>query len=78
MVARRVLPAEENPQRTRPRKASIHRTVTIDPFAYLRDALPGLFALGDEPTAEHLLDWLPDRWRLNRTRDHPTTTALAG
>jgi transposase len=41
----------------------------IDPFAYLRDALPGLFALGENPTAEQLLDWLPDRWRLNRARD---------
>ena len=26
----------------------------IDPFAYLKEALPGLFALGDEPTAEPL------------------------
>ena len=50
----------------------------IDPFTFLRDALPGLFALGDEPTAEQLVDGLPDRWQLNRTRDHPTTTALAG
>lgn len=43
----------------------------IDPWAYLRDALPGVFALGDEPTAEQLRDWLPDRWLLNRTRDRP-------
>jgi transposase len=50
----------------------------IDPFAYLRDALPGLFALGEKPTAEQLLDWLPDRWRLNRTRDAPVRTAPAG
>ena len=41
----------------------------IDPFAYLRDALPGLFAAGEKPTTEQLLDWLPDRWLLNRTRD---------
>ena len=27
----------------------------IDPFAYLREALPGLFALGEKPTAEQLL-----------------------
>jgi transposase len=26
----------------------------IDPFAYLREALPRLFALGDQPTAEQL------------------------
>jgi transposase len=43
----------------------------IDPFAYLREALPGLYALGDEPTAEQLLDWLPDRWLLKRTRASP-------
>jgi len=34
----------------------------IDPFAYLREALPGLFALGEKPTAEELRAWLPDRW----------------
>ncbi len=50
----------------------------IDPFGYLRAALPGLFALGDKPTAEHLSDWLPDRWLLNRTRDHPVPAAAAG
>lgn len=33
----------------------------INPFTYLRDALLGLFALGETPTAEQLLDWLPDR-----------------
>ena len=43
----------------------------IDPFAYLREALPGLFALGDEPTAEQLTDWLPDRWLLARSREAP-------
>jgi transposase len=50
----------------------------IDPFAYLREALPGLFALGDEPTPEDLSNWLPDRWLLNRTRDHPIPAAVAG
>jgi hypothetical protein len=49
--------------------------LSIDPFAYLRDALPGLFSLGDKPTAEQLLDWLPDRWLLRRTRESP---AVAG
>jgi transposase len=43
----------------------------IDPFAYLREALPGLFALGDQPTAEQLAAWLPDRWLLQRTRASP-------
>jgi transposase len=49
----------------------------IDPFAYLRDTLPGLFALGEKP-AEQLLDWLPDRWLLNRTRNQPIPDATAG
>jgi len=50
----------------------------IDPFAYLRDAMQGLFALGEKPTAEQLLDWLPDRWLLNRTRDKPIRDVTAG
>jgi hypothetical protein len=50
----------------------------IDPFAYLRDALPGLFALGEAPKAEQLLDWLPDRWLLIRTRDNPIRDLTAG
>jgi hypothetical protein len=49
----------------------------IDPSAYLHDALPALFALGGEPTAEQLLDWLPDRWLLNRTRDSPIPAVAA-
>jgi transposase len=40
----------------------------IDPFAYLREALMGLFALGEKPTAEQLSEWLPDRWLLRRTQ----------
>jgi transposase len=47
----------------------------IDPWAYLRETLPGVFALGEGPTAEQLRDWLPDRWLLNRTRDRPATNA---
>jgi hypothetical protein len=50
----------------------------IDPFAYLREALPGLFAVGERPTTEQLLDWLPDRWLLNRTRDRPSPEVTAG
>jgi hypothetical protein len=50
----------------------------IDSFAYLRDALPGVFALSEKPTAEQLLDWLPDRWLLNRTRNQPVREATAG
>ena len=40
----------------------------IDPLAYLREALQGLFALGEEPTAEQPAEWLPDRWLLRRTQ----------
>lgn len=45
--------------------------LSIDPFAYLREALPGLFALGEGPTAEQLAEWLPDRWLLKRARASP-------
>jgi hypothetical protein len=50
----------------------------VDPFVYLREALAGLFALGDKPAREQVQDWLPDRWLLRRSgacRDRP---ALAG
>jgi transposase len=50
----------------------------IDPFVYLREALPGLFALGEKPSTEQLLDWLPDRWLLRRGRDSPSKQATAG
>lgn len=50
----------------------------IDPFAYLRAALPGLFALGDKPTADQLTPWLPDRWLLSQPRDAPVSQPQAG
>jgi transposase len=50
----------------------------IDPFVYLREALPGLFALGEQPTAEQLAEWLPDRWLLRRSRDAPPRQAAVG
>jgi transposase len=50
----------------------------IDPFVYLREALPGLFALGEKPTAEQLLGWLPDRWSLRRGRESPGQEDKAG
>lgn len=52
--------------------------LSIDPFVYLREALPGLFALGEKPTVEQLLPWLPDRWLLQRSRDAPRQQAAAG
>lgn len=50
----------------------------IDPFAYLKETLPGLFALGDKPQAEQLLEWLPDRWLLRRARAAPPSSAGTG
>jgi transposase len=47
----------------------------IDPFAYLREALPGLFALGEKPKAEQLREWLPDRWLGHRSRAAPERAA---
>jgi transposase len=49
----------------------------LDPLGYLREALPGLFALGDKPSTEQLQEWLPDRWRI-RTRDSPPPAPPAG
>jgi transposase len=49
-----------------------------DPFAYLREALPGLFALGEKPSAEELLVWLPDRWLLRRSREPPGAGPATG
>jgi transposase len=43
----------------------------IDPFAYLREALVGLYALGEKPSAEQLAEWLPDRWQNRQTRASP-------
>jgi transposase len=50
----------------------------IDPFTYLRETLPGLFALGENPSAEALLDWLPDRWLLRRAPKAPVREASTG
>jgi transposase len=52
--------------------------LSIDPFVYLREALPGLFALGEKPTEEQLSEWLPDRWLLRRQRQSPCGEAKAG
>jgi hypothetical protein len=50
----------------------------IDPFAYLREMLPALFALGNEPEMERLLEWLPDRWLLRCGRVSSPGVATAG
>jgi len=50
----------------------------IDPFAYLRDLLPALYALSESPHEEALAYWLPDVWQRRqadgpdgRSPDHP-------
>jgi transposase len=50
----------------------------IDPFVYLREALEGVFALGENPQADKLVEWLPDRWLLRRGRDSPVCQPTAG
>jgi transposase len=50
----------------------------IDPFVYLREMLPGLFALGEKPTGEQLSEWLPDRWLLRHRGQSPMGEARAG
>jgi transposase len=50
----------------------------IDPFVYLREALPGLFALGEKPTAEQLQRWLPDAWALERGQAEASQAADSG
>jgi transposase len=50
----------------------------LDPWGYLCALLPGLFALGEKPSVEQLLDWLPDRWLLRASRDSPQKQVAAG
>lgn len=50
----------------------------IDPFSYLKETLPGLFALGDKPTAEQLREWLPDRWQQRRAQAAAARPAATG
>jgi transposase len=46
-----------------------------DPFAYLRELLPALFALGEKPTEEQLQPWLPDEWLRRRQAAAPQLAA---
>ena len=50
----------------------------MGPLAYLREALPGIFALGEKPTDEALMEWLPDRWLLRKTQQAPNGQAATG
>jgi len=47
----------------------------IDPFTYMREALAGDFRLGEKPTGEQQMEWLPDRWSISRGRDSPVKSA---
>jgi hypothetical protein len=47
----------------------------IDPFAYLRDLLPALYALGDSPHEEALAYWLPDAWQERQQATVRSSTA---
>jgi hypothetical protein len=53
------------------------KNLGLDPFTYLRETLPAVFALGEKPTAEQLWDWLPDRWSIQRARAAPVPSAAA-
>ena len=43
------------------------RQLGLDPFAYLRSALPALAELGDTPSDADLTPWLPDAWLARRS-----------
>lgn len=64
--------------------AAIHFTVVgscrhlgIDPFAYLRDVLPKLHELGDNPKDDQLTELLPDAWVRSRQTAVAATAAVA-
>jgi transposase len=50
----------------------------LDPFAYLREALPGLSALGDKPGEEGLAYWLPDVWQQRQRQDAESSRPSPG
>jgi len=50
----------------------------IDPFAYLREALPALYALGNKPPQDALTEWLPDAWRERQRVSGPATVSGEG
>ena len=48
----------------------------LDPFAYLRDLLPALYALGDSSHEEALGDWVPDAWQKRQQASNPAAVGL--
>jgi hypothetical protein len=64
--------------------AAIHYTLVgscrhlgLDPFAYLREVLPKLHALGAKPTDEQLTELLPDAWAHRRQATTAVTSGVA-
>ena len=64
--------------------AAIHYTLVgscrhlgIDPFAYLREVLPKMHALGAKATDEQLTELLPDAWARRRQTATVATTVVA-
>jgi transposase len=64
--------------------AAIHYTLVgtcrhlgLDPFAYLREVLPKMHALGATPTEEQLAELLPDVWARRRQATTAATTVVA-
>lgn len=43
----------------------------LDPFAYLKEALVGLYELGEKPTEAQVEEWLPERWKQRREQCGP-------
>ena len=54
------------------------KRLLIDPFAYLREALPALYALGEKPTEEQLAEWLPNRWQQRRVQTAAPPAVASG
>lgn len=47
------------------------KLLRMDPFEYLREGLAGIFALGEKPGTEQLMQWLPDRWLVQKKERPP-------
>jgi hypothetical protein len=58
------------------RRAGTWKPLGLDPFAYLRELLPALHALGDSPHEEVLADWLPDAWQKRQQINGPPAAVV--
>jgi transposase len=50
----------------------------IDPYAYLKEALVGLYQLGEKPTEQQLQEWLPERWKQRSQKSGPPVGVATG